>query len=71
MEAINVLQPSYDSSGRAYYGILRTSQEIPYDSAIFLATSNAATDKELGRIAALTLLKKRIRVILACYQIWL
>ncbi|XP_055622864.1 uncharacterized protein LOC129765852 isoform X2 [Toxorhynchites rutilus septentrionalis] len=66
MDAINVLQPSYDSSGRAYYGILRTSQEIPYDSAIFLATSNAATDKELARMAALTLLKKRIRL----YVVW-
>lgn len=66
MDAINSLQPSYENSGRAYYGILRTSQEIPYDSAIFLATSNAATDKELSRMAALTLLKKRIRL----YVIW-
>ncbi|XP_062554461.1 uncharacterized protein LOC134219671 [Armigeres subalbatus] len=66
MDAINSLQPSYENSGRAYYGILRTSQEIPYDSAIFLATSNTATDKELSRMAALTLLKKRIRL----YVIW-
>lgn len=65
MDSINALQPSYDGSGRAYYGILRTSQEIPYDSAIFLATSNPATDKELAKMAALTLLKKRIRVIRA------
>uniref|UniRef100_A0A8D8C5U5 (northern house mosquito) hypothetical protein n=1 Tax=Culex pipiens TaxID=7175 RepID=A0A8D8C5U5_CULPI len=66
MDSINALQPSYDGSGRAYYGILRTSQEIPYDSAIFLATSNPATDKELAKMAALTLLKKRIRL----YVIW-
>lgn len=66
MDSINALQPSYEGSGRAYYGILRTSQEIPYDSAIFLATSNPATDKELAKMAALTLLKKRIRL----YVIW-
>lgn len=66
MDSINALQPSYEGSGRAYYGILRTSQEIPYDSAIFLATSNAATDQELAKMAALTLLKKRIRL----YVIW-
>ncbi|XP_055587597.1 uncharacterized protein LOC129740043 [Uranotaenia lowii] len=66
MEAINSLQPSFENSGRAYSGILRTSQEIPYDSAIFLVTANAATDNELSRTAALTLLKKRIRL----YVIW-
>lgn len=62
MEAINQLQPSYDRGGSEYYGILRTSQEVPYDSAIFLATSKSTTDPQLARMTALTLLKKRIRV---------
>uniref|UniRef100_A0A182QGT3 VWFA domain-containing protein n=1 Tax=Anopheles farauti TaxID=69004 RepID=A0A182QGT3_9DIPT len=66
MEAINLLQPSYDRGGSEYYSILRTSQEIPYDSAIFLATSRATTDAQLSRMTALTLLKKRIRL----YVIW-
>ncbi|XP_055525899.1 uncharacterized protein LOC129718821 [Wyeomyia smithii] len=67
MEAINSLQPSYDSSAQAYYSILRTCQEIPYDSAIFLATSNAAVvEKNIAHEAALALLKKRIRL----YIIW-
>ncbi|XP_053671739.1 uncharacterized protein LOC128721954 [Anopheles nili] len=66
MEAINLLQPSYDRGGSEYYSILRTSQEIPYDSAIFLATSRASTDAQLSRMTALTLLKKRIRL----YVIW-
>lgn len=62
MEAVNLLQPSFDRGGSEYYSILRTSQEIPYDSAIFLATSRATTDAQLSRMTALTLLKKRIRV---------
>uniref|UniRef100_A0A182W2W4 VWFA domain-containing protein n=1 Tax=Anopheles minimus TaxID=112268 RepID=A0A182W2W4_9DIPT len=66
MEAINLLQPSYDRGGSEYYSILRTSQEIPYDSAIFLATTRATTDAQLSRMTALTLLKKRIRL----YVIW-
>ncbi|XP_052902288.1 uncharacterized protein LOC128309846 [Anopheles moucheti] len=66
MEAVNLLQPSYDRGGSEYYSILRTSQEIPYDSAIFLATSRATTDAQLSRMTALTLLKKRIRL----YVIW-
>uniref|UniRef100_A0A182MRD8 VWFA domain-containing protein n=1 Tax=Anopheles culicifacies TaxID=139723 RepID=A0A182MRD8_9DIPT len=66
MEAINLLQPSYDRGGSEYYSILRTSQEIPYDSAIFLATTKATTDAQLSRMTALTLLKKRIRL----YVIW-
>ncbi|XP_058812829.1 uncharacterized protein LOC131677166 [Topomyia yanbarensis] len=67
MEAINSLQPSYDNSAPAYYSILRTCQEIPYDSAIFLATSNAAVvEKNIAHEAALALLKKRIRL----YIIW-
>ncbi|KFB44120.1 AGAP002382-PA-like protein [Anopheles sinensis] len=66
MEAINLLQPSYDRGGSEYYNIMRTSQEIPYDSAIFLATSRATTDANLSRMTALTLLKKRIRL----YVIW-
>uniref|UniRef100_A0A4Y0BK12 VWFA domain-containing protein n=1 Tax=Anopheles funestus TaxID=62324 RepID=A0A4Y0BK12_ANOFN len=66
MEAVNLLQPSYDRGGSEYYSILRTSQEIPYDSAIFLATSRATTDSQLSRMTALTLLKKRIRL----YVIW-
>uniref|UniRef100_A0A182Y775 Uncharacterized protein n=1 Tax=Anopheles stephensi TaxID=30069 RepID=A0A182Y775_ANOST len=66
MEAVNLLKPSYDHGGSEYYSILRTSQEIPYDSAIFLATSRASTDAQLSRMTALTLLKKRIRL----YVIW-
>ncbi|XP_058453096.1 uncharacterized protein LOC131431413 [Malaya genurostris] len=67
MEAINSLQPSYDNSAPAYYSILRTCQEIPYDSAIFLATSNAAVvEKNIAHEAALALLRKRIRL----YIIW-
>ncbi|XP_050071841.1 uncharacterized protein LOC126559712 [Anopheles maculipalpis] len=66
MEAVNLLKPSYDHGGSEYYSILRTSQEIPYDSAIFLATSRATTDAQLSRMTALTLLKKRVRL----YVIW-
>uniref|UniRef100_A0A182IZ38 Uncharacterized protein n=1 Tax=Anopheles atroparvus TaxID=41427 RepID=A0A182IZ38_ANOAO len=66
MEAVNLLKPSYDRGGSEYYNIMRTSQEIPYDSAIFLATSRATTDAQLSRMTALTLLKKRIRL----YVIW-
>ncbi|XP_053682319.1 uncharacterized protein LOC128732904 [Sabethes cyaneus] len=67
MEAINSLQPSYDSNTPAYYSILRTCQEIPYDSAIFLATSNAVVvEKNIAHDAALALLRKRIRL----YIIW-
>ncbi|XP_052868096.1 uncharacterized protein LOC128274051 [Anopheles cruzii] len=66
MDAVNSLKPIYNRGGSEYSGICRTSQEVPYDSAIFLATSKATSDPQQARTAAIALLKKRIRL----YIIW-
>lgn len=50
------------NGGSGFYGIMRASELIPYDSAIFISTDNVPDDTNLARYAAITLLKKRIRV---------
>lgn len=50
------------SGGSAFYGILRASELIPYDSAIFVSTDSIPADVNLAQYAGITLLKKRIRV---------
>lgn len=49
--------------GSGFYGILRASELIPYDSAIFISTDKIPQDISLMKNAATILLKKRIRVI--------
>lgn len=49
-------------NGSAFFGIMRASELIPYDSAIFISTDSVPLDEHLAQIAAITLLKKRIRV---------
>lgn len=49
-------------SGKAFNAILKASELIPYDSAIFLSTDNDPTDFEQFDRAATVLIKKRIRV---------
>lgn len=48
--------------GSGFYGILRASELIPYDSAIFISTDKIPQDISLMKNAATVLLKKRIRV---------
>lgn len=48
--------------GSGFYGILRASELIPYDSAIFICTDKIPQDISLMKNAATILLKKRIRV---------
>lgn len=49
-------------SGKAFNAILKASELIPYDSAIFLSTDNDPTDFEQFDRAVTVLIKKRIRV---------
>lgn len=48
--------------GSGFYGIMRASELVPYDSAIFISTDQVPQDTKLVQYAAITLLKKRIRV---------
>lgn len=48
--------------GSGFYGILRASELVPYDSAIFISTDKIPQDISLMKNAATILLKKRIRV---------
>lgn len=48
--------------GSGFYGIMRASELVPYDSAIFISTDQIPKDSNLVKYAAITLLKKRIRV---------
>lgn len=61
---IESIQESRDmrNGGSGFYGIMRASELIPYDSAIFITTDSVPDDTNLARYAAITLLKKRIRV---------
>lgn len=52
--------------GSGFYGILRSSELVPYDSAIFISTDKIPQDIGLMKNAATILLKKRIRVIFKC-----
>ncbi|XP_055699878.1 uncharacterized protein LOC129809273 [Phlebotomus papatasi] len=54
------------SEEKAFIGILRASELIPYDSAIFLSTDRVPQNAEFSQEAAIVLLKKRIRL----YLIW-
>ncbi|XP_055323412.1 uncharacterized protein LOC129578614 isoform X2 [Sitodiplosis mosellana] len=50
--------------GSGFYGILRASELVPYDSAIFISTDKIPQDISLMKNAATILLKKRIRLFL-------
>lgn len=51
-----------NEGGSGFYGILRASELVPYDSAIFISTDKIPQDISLMKNAATILLKKRIRV---------
>ncbi|XP_055678700.1 uncharacterized protein LOC129787270 [Lutzomyia longipalpis] len=54
------------SEEKAFIGIIRASELIPYDSAIFLTADRVPQNSEFSQEAAIILLKKRIRL----YLIW-
>ena len=60
----SIQMPTIDDKmgGSGFYGIVRASELIPYDSAIFISTDRIPIDVNLAQYAAITLLKKRIRV---------
>lgn len=43
-------------------GVMQAAELVPYDSAIFISTATIAPHTDLVQDAAITLLKKRIRV---------
>jgi len=43
-------------------GVLHAAELVPYDSAVFISTAAIPPHTELVQDAAITLLKKRIRV---------
>uniref|UniRef100_W8AMA1 Uncharacterized protein n=1 Tax=Ceratitis capitata TaxID=7213 RepID=W8AMA1_CERCA len=52
--------------GNSFVGIVHASELVPYDSAVFISTAVIPPHTELVQDAAITLLKKRIRL----YLIW-
>lgn len=66
---LNSIQPTLKSdddtvthTDNVFSTIIRASERIPYDSAIFLFTNSEPAEDEVAQSAALLLLKKRIRV---------
>lgn len=59
---LNSIQESIKDSGTAFVGIIKASELIPYDSAIFICTDTEPSDINLSKLAANTLFNKRIRV---------
>lgn len=49
-------------AGNPFAGIIQACELIPYDSAVFISTSHIPIEADFGQEAAITLLKKRIRV---------
>lgn len=48
--------------GNAFVGVLQAAELVPYDSAIFISTAAIPPHTDIVQDAAITLLKKRIRV---------
>ncbi|EDW75573.1 uncharacterized protein Dwil_GK23929 [Drosophila willistoni] len=53
--------------GNAFVGVLHAAELVPYDSAVFISTAAIPPHTELVQDAAITLLKKRIRLFLLWY----
>lgn len=62
-----------NNGGNTFIGIVHASELVPYDSAVFISTAAIPPHTELVQDAAITLLKKRIRVcqitINSCFEI--
>lgn len=61
---LDSVQASHEMTdgGSGFYGIVRACELVPYDSGIFISTDKVPEDDHLVKSAAITLLKKRIRV---------
>ncbi|XP_064535229.1 putative epidermal cell surface receptor isoform X2 [Drosophila montana] len=53
--------------GNAFVGVLHAAELVPYDSAIFISTAAIPPHTEMVQDAAITLLKKRIRLFMLWY----
>ncbi|BFF94401.1 uncharacterized protein DMAD_12041 [Drosophila madeirensis] len=53
--------------GNSFVGVLHAAELVPYDSAVFISTAAVPPHTELVQDAAITLLKKRIRLFLLWY----
>ncbi|XP_039478988.1 uncharacterized protein LOC120443762 [Drosophila santomea] len=53
--------------GNSFVGVLHAAELVPYDSAVFISTAVIPPHTELVQDAAITLLKKRIRLFLLWY----
>ncbi|KAL7741046.1 hypothetical protein ACLKA6_013479 [Drosophila palustris] len=53
--------------GNAFVGVLQAAELVPYDSAIFISTAVIPPHTEIVQDAAITLLKKRIRLFMLWY----
>ncbi|XP_001993390.2 uncharacterized protein LOC6566602 [Drosophila grimshawi] len=53
--------------GNAFVGVLQAAELVPYDSAIFISTAAIPPHTEMVQDAAITLLKKRIRLFMLWY----
>ncbi|ALC40158.1 CG43394 [Drosophila busckii] len=53
--------------GDAFVGVLQAAELVPYDSAIFISTAAVPPHTEMVQDAAITLLKKRIRLFMLWY----
>nr|XP_016936221.1 uncharacterized protein LOC108014575 [Drosophila suzukii]XP_016936230.1 uncharacterized protein LOC108014575 [Drosophila suzukii]XP_016936238.1 uncharacterized protein LOC108014575 [Drosophila suzukii] len=53
--------------GNSFVGVLHAAELVPYDSAVFISTAAIPPHTELVQDAAITLLKKRIRLFLLWY----
>ncbi|XP_017858353.1 PREDICTED: uncharacterized protein LOC108610653 [Drosophila arizonae] len=53
--------------GNAFVGVLQAAELVPYDSAIFISTAAVPPHTDIVQDAAITLLKKRIRLFMLWY----
>ncbi|XP_002132605.2 uncharacterized protein [Drosophila pseudoobscura] len=53
--------------GNSFVGVLHAAELVPYDSAVFISTAAIPPHTDLVQDAAITLLKKRIRLFLLWY----
>jgi hypothetical protein len=65
-KAVNELRPTTvgfsNRGGVAFYSILKATEKVPYESAIFLFAGRAAEDEDLAQITSENLASKRCKV---------
>lgn len=60
---MNLLQPQHLQKNALFLGLLRATQVLQYNNAIFAFTDRQAEDEDLAQLAVKEMLEKKIKVL--------